>query len=119
MYPHIDAHLGTRAYILLTFLRHSKSIWRYLYTTNQLERLAKEVKCRAKVVEAFCGEGAVERLLYWVFSNLDERLAGYRLRSWKVGWEAIMRPRHSKEAICNFQAPGAKASRLNVEVRQE
>jgi len=32
-----------------------------LWTTNQLERLAKEVKRRTEVVEVFCGEGAVEK----------------------------------------------------------
>jgi transposase-like protein len=42
------------------------------HTTNFLERLAKEVKRRTKVVEVFCGEGAMENLLYLVLSQLDE-----------------------------------------------
>ncbi|HXG41355.1 MAG TPA: transposase [Dehalococcoidia bacterium] len=54
---------------LLAFLRHPKAIRQYLYTTDQLERLAKGVNRRAKVVEAFCGEEAVEKLLYLVFQS--------------------------------------------------
>jgi len=32
--------------------------------TNKLERVAKEIKRRVKVVEVFPDEGAAERLLY-------------------------------------------------------
>jgi transposase-like protein len=64
----------------LAFLRHPRPVRRYLYTTNQLERLAKEVKRRTKVVEVFCGEGAVEKLLYLVLSRLDEAWGARRLR---------------------------------------
>ena len=70
----------TKAYALLAFLRHPKPIRRYLYTTNLLERLAKEVKRRTKVVEVFCDEGAVENLLYLVLSQLDEAWGARRLR---------------------------------------
>jgi len=72
IYPKIVKRWETKAYALLAFLHHPKPIRRYLYTTNQLERLAKEVKRRTKVVEVFCGEGAVEKLLYLVLSQLDE-----------------------------------------------
>ena len=41
-------------------------------TTNFLERLAKEVKRRTKVVEVFCGEGAMENLLYLILSQRGE-----------------------------------------------
>lgn len=80
VYPRVVARWEGKAYALLAFLRHPKPIRRYLYTTNQLERLAKEVKRRTKVVEVFCGEEAVEKLLYLVLSNLNERLENRRLR---------------------------------------
>ncbi|MBC7217815.1 MAG: IS256 family transposase [Candidatus Caldatribacterium sp.] len=80
MYPKIVERWETKAYALLAFLRHPKSIRRYLYTTNQLERLAKEVKRRTKVVEVFCGEEAVEKLLYLVLSHLNEAWGSRRLR---------------------------------------
>lgn len=80
IYPRIVARWEAKAYALLAFLRHPKSIRRYLYTTNQLERLVKEVKRRTKVAEVFCGEEAVEKLLYLVLSGLNERLGALRLR---------------------------------------
>lgn len=80
MYPKIVERWETKAYALLTFLQYPKPIRRYLYTTNQLERLAKEVKRRTKVVEVFCGEEAVEKLLYLVLRHLDEAWGARRLR---------------------------------------
>jgi transposase-like protein len=47
---------------------------------NPLERLAKEVKRRTKVVEVFCDEGAVGNLLYLVLSQLDEAWGTRMLR---------------------------------------
>lgn len=43
---------------------------------NQLERLAKEVKGRMKVVEV-SGEGAIEKLLYLVLGQLYGESAGF------------------------------------------
>jgi len=80
VYPKIVERWETKAYALLAFLCHPKPIRRYLYTTNLLERLAKEVKRRTKVVEVFCDEGAVENLLYLVLSQLDEAWGERRLR---------------------------------------
>jgi transposase-like protein len=80
VYPKIVEPWETKAYALLAFLRHPKPIRRYLYTTNLLERLAKEVKRRTKVVEVFCDAGAVENLLYLVLSQLDEAWGARRLR---------------------------------------
>ena len=80
IYPKVVERWETKAYALLAFLRHPKPIRRYLYTTNQLERLAKEVKRRTRVVEVFCGEGAVEKLLYLVLSQLDDVWGARRLR---------------------------------------
>ncbi|MEM4531530.1 MAG: hypothetical protein QXY39_06665 [Thermofilaceae archaeon] len=38
-----------------------------------------------KVVEGICGEEAVEKLLYLVLGNLNERLEGRRLRGFAEG----------------------------------
>ncbi|MEM1589088.1 MAG: transposase [Candidatus Bathyarchaeia archaeon] len=58
-----------------------RPIRRYLCTTNQLERVAKEAKRRTKVVEVFCREEAVKKLLDSVLCNLNERSEGRWLRS--------------------------------------
>jgi len=55
VYPKIAEQWETKAYALLAFLHHPKPI--------RLERLAKEVKRRTKVVEVFCNEDAAEKLL--------------------------------------------------------
>uniref|UniRef100_UPI0009D6BE89 transposase n=1 Tax=Thermodesulfobacterium geofontis TaxID=1295609 RepID=UPI0009D6BE89 len=51
-----------------------------MYTTNQLERLAKEIKRRIKVIEVFSDEVSVERLLYLILKEMNERLNSRRLR---------------------------------------
>lgn len=65
VYPKTVKRWETKAYALMAFLRHPKTIQKYLYTTNQLEWLAKEMKRRTKAVEVFCGEEAVAKLLYF------------------------------------------------------
>ncbi len=60
--------------------RIAYAIFLFLYTTNQLERLAKEVKRRTEVVEVFCGEEAVEKPLYLVLAEMNEALLRGRLR---------------------------------------
>jgi transposase-like protein len=44
------------------------------------ERLAKEIKRRVKVIEVFPDEGSVERSLYLILKELNERLNSRRLR---------------------------------------
>jgi len=55
----------------------------FIYTTNQLEKLAKEIKRRIKVIEVFPDEGSVERLLYLLLKELNERLNSRKLRGFK------------------------------------
>ena len=62
--------VGNQSLCSLSVPGHLKSIRRYLYTANQLERVTKEVKRRTKGVEVFCGEGAMEKLS--VLSQLDK-----------------------------------------------
>jgi len=72
--------MGGKAYTLLTFLRYPKEIRQFIYRTNQVERLAKEIKRRIKVLEVFPDAGSVERLLYLILKELNERLSSRRLR---------------------------------------
>lgn len=43
------------------------------------EKLAKEIKRRVKVVEVFLDKGSVEKLLYLVLKEMNERLNSKRL----------------------------------------
>ena len=69
-----------KSHALLEFLNHPNAIRAYLYTTNQLERLIKELKRRTKVVEVFCGPQALEKLIYLVLVQENEKLLRRRLR---------------------------------------
>ena len=83
IYPKVVKKWEDKAYALLTFLRYPKEIRQFIYTTNQLERLAKEIKRRIKVIEVFLDEGSVERLLYLLLKELNERLNSRKLRGFK------------------------------------
>jgi len=74
-----------KSYALLEFLNHSKGIRAYLYTTNQLERLIKELKRRTKVVEIFCGPEALEKLVYILGVGPGERAAAQKKAAWFRG----------------------------------
>ncbi len=79
-YPELVAKWLDKSHALLGFLTHPKAIRAYLYTTNQLERLIKELKRRTKVVEVFCGPEALEKLVYLVLVQENEKLLSRRLR---------------------------------------
>jgi putative transposase len=72
--------MGRKSVCLINLLRYPKEIRQFIYTTNQLERLAKEIKRRIKVLEIFPDERSVERLLYLVLKEINEKLNSMRLR---------------------------------------
>jgi transposase-like protein len=61
-------------------MRYSKEIRQFIYPTNQLKRLAEEIKRMIKVIEVFLDEGSAERLLYLILKEMNERLNSRRLR---------------------------------------
>jgi len=64
--------------------------------TNQLERLIKELKRRTKVVEVFCGPQALEKLVYLMLVQENERLLGRRLRGFaEMQLESCHAPGHT------------------------
>ena len=62
------------------FLNHPEAIRAYLYTTNQLERLIKDLKRRTKVVEVFCGPEALEKRV-----GAGEREVAQKKAAWFLG----------------------------------
>ena len=79
-YPGLVAKWPERGHAPPELLDHPKAIRPYLYTTDRPERLMKELKQRTKVVEVFCGPGALQKLVYLVLVQENERLLGRRLR---------------------------------------
>jgi len=45
-------------------MKYPKENRQFIYTTNQLKRLAKEIKRMINVIEIFLDEGSAERLLF-------------------------------------------------------
>ena len=77
-------------------LNHPKAIRPFLYTTVRLERLIKELKRRTKVVEVFCGPQALEKLVYLMLVQENERLLGRRLRGFaEMQLESCHAPGHT------------------------
>jgi len=58
-----------------------------IYTTNQLERLFKEVKRRLKVMEVLPEEENAEKILYIIFRDLNERYQRRKLRGFEEAIE--------------------------------
>jgi len=82
-YPEVVRHWEENLEELLVFLEYPEPIRSYIYTTNQLERLIKEVKRRAKVIEVFCEPGALQKVVYLVLRGLEERYRSRRLRGFE------------------------------------
>ena len=66
-----------------TFMDYPEGIRRFIYTTNQLEKLMKEIKRGTKVIEVFSGLEAVCKVVYLVVLHISEKyerknLPGFR-----------------------------------------
>ena len=60
---------------LMRFYRFPYGVRRFTYTTNQLERLFKEVKRRLKVIEMLPEEENADKILFLIFYELNERIS--------------------------------------------
>ncbi len=65
---------------LTVFMKYPEQVRPYIYTTNQLERINKEIKRRTKTIEAFSSEESLISLLYLILKFENEKLAQRRLR---------------------------------------
>lgn len=65
---------------LTVFLNYPEQVRPYIYTTNQLERINKEIKRRTKTIEAFSSEESLISVLYLILKFENEKLQQRRLR---------------------------------------
>jgi len=72
---------------LVTFMDYPEEIRGYIYTTNQLERLMKEIRRRSKVIEVFSGPQSVYKVVYLVLADMNDRYRGRRLRGFGKLWK--------------------------------
>ena len=72
---------------LLTFMRLPKQLWSYVYTTNSLERLMKELKRRLKVMEVLQNQESAEKFLYLLLREANEKYNSRKLKNWEYQYQ--------------------------------
>jgi len=87
-YPKVVKFWKEKFDVLLTFMDYPEWLRRYIYTTNWLERLIKELRRRLKIMESLPGERSVEKILYLLLREENEKylsrtLPGFKKYSWK------------------------------------
>jgi transposase-like protein len=58
---------------------YPQKIRRFIYTTNQLERLMKEIKRRSKVIEVFSEPEAVYKVVYLGITEYERKVQSEKL----------------------------------------
>ncbi len=104
-YPGVVKWWEERAEELLAFMEFPEEIRGMIYTTNQVERLFKELKRRLKVMEVLQGEESAEKVVYVILRELNERYMSRKLR----GFETAMERYHENK----------RTFALNVSVSEE
>lgn len=79
-YPSLVRYWRENFPYLTAFLKYPEQVRPYIYTTNQLERINKEIKRRTKTIEVFSSEESLISVLYLILKNENERLQQRRLR---------------------------------------
>ena len=69
---------------LMRFYEFPYEVRRFIYTTNQLERLFKEVKRRLKVMEMLPEVENADKILFLIFYELNERISKKRLPGFEL-----------------------------------
>ena len=71
-------------HLSINFYEFLYEVMKFIYTTNQLERLFKEVKRRLKVMEMLPEEENADKILFLIFYELNERISKKRLPSFEL-----------------------------------
>lgn len=87
---------------LTAYLRYPYPLRSFIYTTNSLERFIKEVKRRAKVIEVFPDKVSVDKIVYLVVDEMNERYGKKKLKNFERIIEELRelrRARYGEEKI--------------------
>jgi transposase-like protein len=96
IYPEVVSSWERDLYYLTTYLSYPRELQPFIYTTNALERFAKEVKRRAKVIESFSHPEAEEKVLLMVTEQMNESYGKRILSNWHLSKPALERMRNEK-----------------------
>ncbi len=83
-YPGLVKYWRENLHHLTVFMKYPDSVRPYIYTTNQLERINKEIKRRTKSIELFSSEHSLLSVLYLILTFENEKLQRKRLRGFVV-----------------------------------
>jgi transposase-like protein len=87
-YPNLVRYWRENFASLTAFLKYPEQVRPYIYTTNQLERINKEIKRRTKTIEVFSSEESLISVLYLILRSENDKLSCRRLRGFRnLGWE--------------------------------
>ncbi|WLD93526.1 IS256 family transposase [Alkalihalobacillus sp. AL-G] len=77
--------------VLLTFLNYPKSIRKFIYTTNLIERTNKEVRKRLKTMNSLPNIEAAEKIIYLTAADYNERWARRKLAGFNQALEHLQK----------------------------
>jgi len=102
VYPKVVAWWEEYLESLTHFLEFPPEIRGMIYTTNQLERLLKELKRRLKVMDMLPEEERADKILYLILHDLNERYQRRKLRGFEEAIEKHLDSISSelREKIC-------------------
>ncbi|WP_458011163.1 transposase [Candidatus Solincola sp.] len=73
---------------LTVFVKYPEQVRPYIYTTNQLKRIGKEIKRRSRTTCAFSSEESLISVLYLILRSENEKPRRRRLRGFQnLEWE--------------------------------
>ncbi|MTH55809.1 IS256 family transposase [Bacillus mangrovi] len=75
--------------VLLTFLKYPKDVQQYLYTTNLIERLNREVRKRLKTMDSLPNIEAAEKIIYLNVTDYNDAWARRKLGGFGLAKEEI------------------------------
>ena len=82
-YPKVTSFWENNFEHLTNFMSLPSMLRRYVYTTNWVERLHKEIKRRIGVMEQFQNEASAEKILYVLYKEQNERYKNSGVNGWK------------------------------------
>lgn len=83
VYPKVTTFWEENFEKLTAFMSLPNQLWRYVYTTNCVERLHKEIKRRIKSMEQFQNELSAEKILYSLYKEQNENYKKSGVNGWK------------------------------------
>ena len=79
IYPKVVDSWERNLFYLLTMYDFPSQLRKSIYTTNQLERVNKEIRRRVKVIEVITGEKTLNKIFYYVITEINEKFQQRRL----------------------------------------